>query len=79
MPVAGNPPAIQTSYVVQPGDSASAIAERLTHDSRRWPELVAANVIKPTSPDGNFASLRAGETLMLPASWPAPLAAQVHP
>jgi len=79
MPVAGSAPARPATYVVQPGDSASVIAEQLTHDSRRWPELVAANVIKPTSPDGNFASLRAGETLMLPASWPAPYAAQVHP
>jgi hypothetical protein len=79
MPVAASALARPATYVVQPGDSASAIAERLTHDSRRWPELVAANLIKPTSPDGNFASLRAGETLMLPASWAAPHAAQVHP
>jgi hypothetical protein len=46
------------------------IAERLVHDARRWPELTAANPDKPLAHDGTFATLRPGETLNVPASWP---------
>ena len=65
--------------VVQPGDSVSRIAQRMTGSPSRWPELVGANLHKPLSP-GNvagspyrvFSSLQAGEHLMVPASWPNP-------
>jgi hypothetical protein len=59
---------------VRPGDSASTIAQHLVHDGHRWPELVAANPSKPKEHDGNFASLRPGEILQLPATWRAPVA-----
>lgn len=69
-PAPAPPPA--ATYVVQAGDTPSVIAEKLAHDGKHWPELVAANPGKPTSADGSFASLRPGETLHLPASWGAP-------
>lgn len=64
---------------VQPGDSVSRIAHRLTGDASRWPELVGANLHKQLAP-GNvsgspyrvFESLEVGEDLMVPASWPDP-------
>jgi len=68
--VAPGPPK-PTTYEVQAGDTPTHIAERLTHDANRWPDLVAANPEKPTTPDGTFASLRPGETLNLPPSWSA--------
>jgi LysM repeat protein len=59
-------------YVVQAGDFATKIAQRLVNDGRRWPELVAANPQKKTNAaDGNFASLLPGEVINLPASWVA--------
>jgi nucleoid-associated protein YgaU len=64
------------TYVVQAGDTPSAIAEKLVRDGKRWPELVAANSGKPTMTDGNFVSLRPGETLTLPPSWSPPSAPQ---
>lgn len=65
--------------VVQPGDSVSRIAHRMTGSPSRWPELVGANLHKPMSP-GNvagspyrvFSDLQPGEHLMVPASWPNP-------
>lgn len=65
--------------VVQPGDSVSRIAHRMTGSPNRWPELVGANLHKPLSP-GNvagspyrvFSSLQSGEHLMVPSSWPNP-------
>jgi hypothetical protein len=54
---------------VQQGDAPATIAERLVHNGARWPELVAANPTKPKAANGNFVSLKPGETLMLPASW----------
>jgi nucleoid-associated protein YgaU len=69
-PAAAAPPPIKVAtYVVQAGDSPSAIAERFTRDGKRWPELVAANPGKPTAHDGSFASMRQGETLTLPPTW----------
>lgn len=64
---------------VQPGDSVNRIAERLTGDASRWPELVGANLHKQLAP-GNvsgspyrvFESLEVGEDLMIPATWPDP-------
>ena len=77
-PVAAPPSAKPSTYVVQPGDTPTVIAERLAHDGKRWPELVAANPSKPTAPDGSFATLRPGEPLSLPASWGAPPTPQAH-
>jgi hypothetical protein len=77
-PLAASPPAKPPTYVVQPGDTPTVIAERLAHDGKRWPELVAANPNKPTAPDGSFATLRPGESLSLPASWGAPPTPQAH-
>ena len=77
-PLAASPPAKPPTYVVQPGDTPTVIAERLAHDGKRWPELVAANPNKPTAPDGSFATLRPGESLSLPASWGAPPMPQAH-
>jgi nucleoid-associated protein YgaU len=76
---AAAPPVKLGTYVVQAGDTPSAIAERLAHEARRWPELVAANPTKPTGHDGGFASLRQGETLTLPAAWSVPSAAPAQP
>jgi nucleoid-associated protein YgaU len=73
------PPVKLATYVVQAGDSPSAIAERFTHDGKRWPELVAANPGKPTAHDGSFASMRQGETLTLPSTWGSPPGSHVQP
>ena len=63
--------------VVQPGDSVSRIAHRMTGNANRWPELVGANLHKPLStgsvagsPYRVFESLEPNEHLMVPASWP---------
>lgn len=71
VPIAPPPAPPPATYVVQAGDTPTLIAEKLAHDGKHWPELVAANPGKPTSADGSFASLRPGETLHLPASWGA--------
>jgi hypothetical protein len=57
------------TYAVRAGDSPTVIAERLTRDGKRWPELIFSNPHKPVAQDGSFASLRTGETLIVPASW----------
>ncbi len=77
---AAGPPALPAApprtatYVVQPGDTPTLIAQRLTRDGARWPELVPANPSKPLAHDGTFASLRPGEAVSLPASWTTPAA-----
>ena len=72
-PAATAPPPMKlAAYVVQAGDSPSAIAERFTRDGKRWPELVAANPGKPVAHDGSFQSMRQGETLTLPSTWGSP-------
>ena len=79
-PAATAPPPVKlATYVVQAGDSPSAIAERFTHDGKRWPELVAANPGKPTAHDGSFASMRQGETLTLPSTWGSPPGGHAQP
>lgn len=74
-------PDYQWCYVVQDGDSAGLIAEKMLGASLAWRyvELLAANPQKPTtgdtvSPDGsdselNFVSLEAGERLNVPRTW----------
>lgn len=57
------------TYVVQRGDTPATIAAKFVHNGGRWRELVAANSRKPTHRDGNFVSLRAGETISLPPAW----------
>jgi nucleoid-associated protein YgaU len=79
-PAATAPPPVKlATYVVQAGDSPSAIAERFTHDGKRWPELVAANPGKPTAHDGSFASMHQGETLTLPSTWGSPPGGHAQP
>lgn len=71
-------------YTVMRGDYPGKIAEKLTGDGGRWPELIRANPHKPvwtrseisklkTKPAGamagNFKTLYAGERLILPESW----------
>ena len=63
------PQAAASTYVVQEGDTPTTIAQKLAHDGKRWPELVALNPAKPKAANGSFASLRAGETLHVPSSW----------
>jgi nucleoid-associated protein YgaU len=57
------------TYAVLAGDNPSKIAQKIVHDGRRWPELVAANPQKPRAANGNFKTLLPGEILTLPASW----------
>jgi nucleoid-associated protein YgaU len=79
-PAATAPPPIKlATYVVQAGDSPSAIAERFTHDGKRWPELVAANPGKPVAHDGSFQAMRQGETLTLPSTWGSSPATHTQP
>jgi len=64
-------------YVVQPGDSASKIAQTITGEWRRWPELVGANmhlgtVGSPDVPYRVFRQLQPGDRLYIPSSWPGP-------
>jgi len=67
----------KTTYVVQKGDSAWKIAQAITGNGNRYPELIRANVspngkktVVPVQGGGeNFTSLSAGEVLKLPASW----------
>lgn len=70
--------ALPPVYVVESGDFPSKIAQKLTGDSSRWPELVAANPQKSKASDGNFKTLFANEKLNLPASW-LPLVASQMP
>ena len=60
------------AYVVQPGDFPIKIAQKIVHDGKRWPELVAANPSKKRAADGNFTNLQPGERLLLPPSWTSP-------
>ncbi len=57
-----------TKYIVEPGDSPSRIAKRITGKDTRYPELLAANpqVKRPGSP--GFL-IRPGDVLNLPPSW----------
>lgn len=61
--------ALPPVYVVESGDFPSKIAQKLTGDATRWPELVAANPQKSKGSDGNFKTLFANEKLNLPVSW----------
>jgi LysM repeat protein len=63
------PQPVAVTYTVKSGDYAGAIAQKLTGNGGRWPELIAANPQKPRKSDGNFATLYPGEVLLLPASW----------
>ncbi|MEB3221199.1 MAG: LysM peptidoglycan-binding domain-containing protein [Candidatus Sericytochromatia bacterium] len=49
-------------YRVRPGDSLSAIAQRMMGSARRWPELYAANRDRVANP----AKIRAGQVLSMP-------------
>jgi nucleoid-associated protein YgaU len=70
LPVATTPPtSAPSTYVVQSGDSAWKIAQKLAGSGLKWKELVAANPQKKRAADGNFATLFAKEVLRVPASW----------
>lgn len=71
-------PAVATwRAVVLPGDDVGKIAERFTGDARRYPELIAANMLSKRlaahDPERRrfrtFAELNHGERLLVPASW----------
>lgn len=49
------------SYTVRSGDTLSAIAARLLHDYRRWPDIARANNLR----DPNY--LRVGQVLAIPS------------
>ncbi len=51
------------AYVVQPGDSLSAIAQRFLGDESRWPELLAAN--RAVVRENNYL-ITVGQTLTIP-------------
>jgi len=60
-------PSVETStaagtYLVQPGDTLSGIAEKVLGDQSRWVEIYEANSHILTSPD----KIRAGMTLKIP-------------
>ncbi len=60
------------SYVVEAGDYAGKIAQKLVGVASRYLELLAANPQKPTVTVGgvkNFKTLFAGEKLNVPTSW----------
>jgi nucleoid-associated protein YgaU len=50
------------AYRVQPGDSLSAIAQRMLGSARRWPELYAANRDRVANP----AKIHVGQMLAMP-------------
>ena len=53
-------------YRVKPGDSLSLIAQRTLGSAKKWPQLYAANRDRVSNP----RFIRAGQTLVLPASRP---------
>ncbi|MEM6854012.1 MAG: LysM peptidoglycan-binding domain-containing protein [Planctomycetota bacterium] len=62
---------VPTTYVVQPGDNLTRIAERLLGDGERWDDLLAANADQLDRPE----NLQAGMELKLPlgaSAIPAP-------
>ncbi len=72
LPAMGPPPTMfARSYKVQDGDFPIKIAKKYGQPEHAWPELVAANPTKARAADGNFKTLLPGETLAIPASWPA--------
>ncbi|MEB3328474.1 MAG: LysM domain-containing protein [Candidatus Sericytochromatia bacterium] len=62
------------AYRVQPGDSLSAIAQRMLGSARRWPELYAANRDRVAHP----ARIQAGQMLVVPRAAARPSAAGRH-
>jgi hypothetical protein len=74
------PPAAAKTYVIQSGDSASAIAKKFTGNGGRWRELLPPNpnlkVVQTRDESGTIMSthvvpFNAGQVLNVPASWPA--------
>lgn len=60
-------------YVVESGDNPSKIAKKLTGNANRYPELFKSNPNKKIATSGpfkgSFATLFAGERLIVPVSW----------
>lgn len=65
----GLDPSNRLVYIVESGDSPIRIARKLIGDGMRWKELVAANPLKKTAPNGNFVTLLVGERLNVPVAW----------
>ncbi len=58
-----------STYTTQKGDLGSTIAEKITGDSTRWPELVAVNPGTSSKQYGMVFGI--GQNLALPGSWQA--------
>ncbi len=61
------------TVTVRKGDSLWAIAEKLTGNGNRWPELAAANADKIFD---HAYTIQPGEVLSLPCAWLDELAAK---
>ena len=59
-----SPPPGPRTYVVQPGDTLSGIAQSELGDARRWPQIFALNRTIINNPDVIFP----GQVLLVPAS-----------
>lgn len=57
------------AVLIEPGDSCYSIAEDLTGDPDRWPELVDANPGRALSELGTFRDMIPGERLACPVTW----------
>jgi nucleoid-associated protein YgaU len=64
----GTPPPGGSTYVVQPGDTLSGIAQSQLGDASRWPEIFALNQDQISNPDLIFP----GQVLVLPPGTPPP-------
>jgi hypothetical protein len=57
------------AVLIEPGDSCYSIAEELTGNADRWPELVEANPGRALSELGTFRDMIPGEQLSVPPTW----------
>lgn len=57
------------AVLIEPGDSCYSIAEELTGNADRWPELVDANPGRALSELGTFRDMIPGEKLLVPPTW----------
>lgn len=57
------------AVLIEPGDSCYSIAEELTGDPERWPELIDSNPGRALSELGTFRDMIPGERLAVPITW----------